>query len=339
MNKVLILTVIVLLGTKVTMAQRISPYQSGSYYPGLISLCGLIFLDYNYWMSSSGYYDKDGEKFTGGTINLPPPNNPINIDINPGISGYLNVPGLFYVSKFKVLGARYMASIYPIYLNLDYEVFMAIGDTSSNISGNVSGWGDLTAMPFGLSWSFGEKIDLSFMYTFYAPVGRYETGADDNLGQGFWTHQFQLPTYFYAMEQATALAIIPTFEFEGKVEDSEARTGNRFSLEYGISQYFTEWLEVEVVNGHNWQISDDSGSDAWWTGTRFDSRDRKNTFNAGVGVWSLKGMLNLRVKYIMDYGVRQRFKDNFVSLAWYLYQEFFPKKVMNRSSIDMNNEL
>ena len=158
-------------------------------------------------------------------------------------------------------------------------------------------------------------MDLSFMYTFYAPTGRYEIGADDNLGQGFWTHQFQLPAYFYAMEQATALAIIPTFEHNGKVKDSEARAGNRFSLEYGISQYFTEWLEVEVMNGHNWQISNDSGSDDWWTGTRFDSRDRKSTFSAGVGVWTLKGMLNIRAKYIMDYGVRQRFKNDFVSFS------------------------
>ena len=219
-----------------------------------------------------------------------------------------------------------MASISPIYTSFDYEVFAALGDTSTNISGKLSGWGDLAAMPLGLIWTFDNKIDLSFMYTFYAPTGRYETGADDNLGQGYWTHQFQLPAYFYAMEQATALAIIPTFEFNSKVKDSEARAGDRFSLEYGISQYFTEWLEVEVMNGHNWQISDDSGRDVWWTGTRFDSRDRKNTFSAGVGVWTLKGMLNLRVKYIMDYGVRQRFKNEFVSLSLLLIPGILSEK-------------
>ena len=320
-KKVLII-VFICLCSKLTNAQRISPYQAGSYYPGLANLrdyaaapAGLIFMDYNYWLSSSGYYDKDGEKFSGGTIDLPSPFYPINIDINPGMSGYMNVPGLFYASKFKFFGAQYNASISPIYLNFDYKVFIALGDTSTNISGNVSGWGDLSAIPLGLSWSFDKKMDFSFMYTFYAPTGRYEIGADDNLGQGFWTHQFQLPAYFYAMEQATALAIIPTFEHNGKVKDSEARAGNRFSLEYGISQYFTEWLEIEVMNGHNWQISDDSGTNAWWVGTRFDSRDRKSMFSAGVGVWTLKGMLNLRVKYIMDYGVRQRFKNEFVSLS------------------------
>ena len=66
------------------------------------------------------------------------------------------------------------------------------------------------------------------------------------------------PAYFYAMEQATAFALIPTLELNGKVKDANARPGHRFSLEYGISQYFTSWLEVELVNGHNWQISEDT---------------------------------------------------------------------------------
>ena len=158
MKKVLIIIIIVFLCNKLTNAQRISPYQAGSYYPGLANLrdyaaapAGLILMDYNYWMSSSGYYDKDGEKFTGGTINLPSPFNPINIDLDPEMSGYMNVPGLFYASKFKFFGAQYNASISPIYLNFDYTVFLALGDTSTNISGNVSGWGDLSAMPLGLS--------------------------------------------------------------------------------------------------------------------------------------------------------------------------------------------
>lgn len=322
MKKILILTIIVILCIKLTNAQRVSPYQAGSYYPGLINLrdlaaapAGLILLDYNYWMSTNGYFDKDGAEFSGGTVNLPSPFDPVNIDIDPGMSGYMNVPGLFYASKFKILGAQYQASVSPIFMSLNYNVFTALGDTSTNISGNVSGWGDLSAMPIGLSWSFEKKMDLSFMYTFYAPTGRYENGADDNMGQGFWTHQFQLPAYLYAMEQATALAIIPTFEFNSKVKDSEARAGNRFSLEYGISQYFTEWLEVEVMNGHNWQIGDDKGEDAWWNGTRFDSRDRKNTFSAGVGVWAMNGKLNLHAKYILDYGVRQRFKNQFINVS------------------------
>jgi hypothetical protein len=323
MKKLISLLILAFIAIGSIIAQRVSPYQSGSYYPGLVNLrdlaappAGLILLDYNYWYGSNAYYDKDGNKFTGGTIDLPPPGNPINVTIEPKISGYTNVPVLFYASKFKVLGgARYLASISPVYMTLDYSVFLTLGDTSGNTTGNSSGFGDLAFMPLGLSWSFGDKLDVAFMYSIYAPTGRYETGAEDNMGAGIWTHQLQAPTYFYAMEKATAFAVIPTLELNGKVKDADARPGNRFSLEYGISQYFTNWLEVEIANGHNWQISNEAGDDFWWGGTRFDGRDSKNTFSAGIGVWPVEGILNIRAKYMMDYGVKQRFKNRFWSLS------------------------
>ena len=323
MKKLVSLSILVFIAFGSIIAQRVSPYQSGAYYPGLANLrdfaaapAGLILMDYNYWNGTKGYYDINGNEFSGGAIDLPSPYNPVNVNNKPQISGYSNVLVLSYVSKFRILGgAQYLASVSPIYMNIDYSVFLALGDTSGNLSGSISGLGDLSVMPLGLSWSFEKKLDAAFMYTFYAPTGRYETGGDDNLGQGFWTHQFQAAAYLYAMDQATAFAVIPTLELNGKVKDTDARAGHRFSLEYGISQYFTNWLEVELMNGHNWQISDDTGYDVWWSGTRFDGRDRKNTFSAGIGVWPVEGILNLRAKYILDYGCRQRFKNGFWSFS------------------------
>jgi hypothetical protein len=323
MKKLISLSILVFIAFGPIIAQRVSPYQSGSYFPGLVNIrdlaaapAGIILLDYNYWNVTKGYYDKNGNEFSGGTIDLPSPINSVDFTDKPEISGYINVPFLFYASKFKVLGgAKYLASISPVYMKLKYSVFLALGDTSGNITGNSHGFGDLAFMPLGLSWSFDKKLDVSFMYSLYAPTGRYETGGEDNLGMGIWTHQLQVPTYFYAMEQATAFAVIPTLELNGKVKDADARPGHRFSLEYGISQYFTSWLEVELMNAHNWQISDDTGDDVWWTGTQFDGRDRKNIFSAGIGIWPVEGILNLRVKYIMDYGLRQRFKNSFWSFS------------------------
>jgi hypothetical protein len=323
MKKLISLSILVFIAFGPIIAQRVSPYQSGSYFPGLVNIrdlaaapAGIILLDYNYWNVTKGYYDKNGNEFSGGTIDLPSPINSVDLTDKPEISGYINVPFLFYASKFKVLGgAKYLASISPVYMKLKYSVFLALGDTSGNITGNSHGFGDLAFMPLGLSWSFDNKLDVSFMYSLYAPTGRYETGGEDNLGMGIWTHQLQVPTYFYAMEQATAFAVIPTLELNGKVKDADARPGHRFSLEYGISQYFTSWLEVELMNAHNWQISDDTGDDVWWTGTQFDGRDRKNIFSAGIGIWPVEGLLSLRVKYIQDYGLRQRFKNSFWSFS------------------------
>lgn len=316
------------------IAQRVSPYQAGSYYPGLANLrdfaavpeAGLYIMDYNYWFQSNGYYDQNGNQYTGGTVNIDGV-GPVDFIADPKLSGYGNVPVLFYASKFKVLGgARYLASISPVILSTDFRVFLSVADTSTAISGNVSGLGDLSFMPFGLSWSFDKKIDLAFMYTLYAPTGKYKTGADDNLGQGFWTHQFQVPSYLYLKDKATAISIIPTLELNGGFIDANAKAGNRFSLEYGISQYLSDWLEIELVNAHNWQISNDYGEDIWWNNTIFDTKDSKNILSFGVGVWPGVDWLNLHFKYITDYGSKQRFKNHFFSFNLILIPGNFTEK-------------
>jgi hypothetical protein len=85
------------------------------------------------------------------------------------------------------------------------------------------------------------------------------------------------------------------------------KPGNRFSLEWGVSQYLSERLELGVQGGHNWQISDDSGDNVYWDPT---FHDRKSTLAFSAGYWPWKEHLNLTLKYSFDYGIRQRFKNN-----------------------------
>lgn len=307
--------------------QHVSAYQAGSYQPGLMNVrdlanpgAGIFFIDYNFWNNSNSFYDRFGNKTSSFDIDLSsidPSLGTTTLDLSQQVSGYVNVPVIFYASKFKVLGATYMASINPMFLSSNYKmnIHASRTDTTVSSSGNAGGFGDLSFLPLGLSWSIKNKLDFSFFYTIYAPTGRYETGASDNIGKGYWTHQFQLPTYFYFLEKATALFVMPTFEANGKVKDSDVRAGSRLSVDYGISQYVTSWLELEVLNGHSWQISDDKGNDVWWHNTALDVKDQTSTFSFGAGVWPWEGRLNVRAKYAMDYGTKQRYKSNFLSLS------------------------
>jgi len=300
-------------------AQRVSAYQAGTYQPGLLNLRdwatietpGLLFLDYNYWNKSNSYVDRFGDKVSSLEI------NGTTLDLSTQISGYTNVPVLFYASNLKILKGRYMASISPVFVSSNYKANIqpTTSDLEYTSSGNAGGIGDMAIMPLGLGWSFNNKIDFSFLYTIYAPTGKYKTGASDNLGKGYWTHQFQLPTYLYVYEKATAFLIMPTFEMNGKVKDADVKVGSRFTIEYGISQYLNSWLELEILNGHNWQIANDKGEDAWWSGTKLDSKDQTGTISFGAGIWTYKSRLNLRIKYAMDYGTRQRYKSNFLSFS------------------------
>lgn len=314
-----IIIVIFLFYFSVAKAQNVSAYQAGSYQPGLLNLRdlatieapGLLLLDYNYWNKSNSYFDRYGNKVSSIEINQ------ITLNLSTQISGYINVPVLFYASNLKILGGRYMASINPVFLSSNYKsnIHSTTLELEFTSSGNAGGFGDMAIMPIGLGWSFNNKIDLSFLYTVYTPTGKYKTGASDNLGKGYWTHQIQLPTYFYLKEKATALLVMPTFEINGKVKDSDVQAGSRLTIEYGISQYLNSWLELEVLNGHNWQVSGDTGVDVWWRGTPLESKDQTSTVSFGAGVWTLKSRLNLRLKYAMDYGTKQRYKSNFLSFS------------------------
>lgn len=312
---------LLLVMSMVAIAQevKVSAYQAGAYQPGLLNLRdlatlgapGLIFIDYNYWNNSTAYYDQFGDEVSNIDINRHELS--ISLDLNPQVSGYTNVPVIFYASKLKIAGGRYMASVNPVFLGSNYRMNIHLDETDESVtsSGNAAGMGDLAIMPLGLGWSFNNKIDLSFFYTFYAPTGKYETGATDNVGRGYWTHQIQLPTYFYLMEKATALLVMPTYEVNGTVKDADVRAGSRFTIEYGISQYLNSWLELEVLNGHNWQVSDDAGTDVWWKDTKLEARDQTSTVSFGVNVWPWEGRLQARAKYAMDYGTKQRYKSNF----------------------------
>lgn len=291
-------------------AQRVSRSQNGEYPTCYVSIrdysatpSGLLFIDYNFFIFSDAYFDENGDKV-----------NPTKGNENFNVSGYLNLPLIDYTSKFELLGgAKYFVYIAPNYVTGHANLYLSSNDNSPVAEGNGSGFGDLTVMPFGLSWSFKEKSDISFLYTIYAPTGRYEVGASDNIGLGHWANMFQVPVYYYLNDQATAFGLIPSYEINSKIKGTDVRPGSRLTLEYGVSQFITNWLEFEVMNGHSMQLSDDTGSDVWWDGS---VKDSKNSFSVGVGFFLASGQIDIQLEYGRDYGLKDRFRTEFIGLSF-----------------------
>lgn len=336
MKKLSFLLIIFGLFSAHSMGQGVSPFQGGAYQAGLLNIRDLsyfapdlYFYDYNYWNSSSSYYNHFGNQVSGLEIDMTPIDPELGmttLDLAPQESGYTNMPSIYYVSKIKLFGGKYIASISPVFITSNSKMHVYTSDTSVYTSGNGGGFGDLELMPFGVSWTFNEKVDLAFMFSIYAPTGRYKTGADDNIGKGYWVFQFQVPTYLYFFEQAMALVVVPTFEVNGKVLDADVRPGGRFTIEYGISQNITPWLEVEILNGHNWQVTDDKGEDVWWKESELFTKDQSSTVSFGVGFWPWQGRLNARLQYAQDYGVKQGYKSSFLTVSLLFYANLLTEK-------------
>jgi hypothetical protein len=302
-------------------AQVVSPLQSGHYLPGVTNIRdmaypppGLFVMWYNVWISSDTYVDRNGNNLTGLRLGKPAPSL-LDIDLGFDIGAFTTVPALFWASKPVFPGgACYLAGISPNYLTADGTVTAQAGggvkdSTITKVEeGSVSGFSDLFVVPVGLSWG-REQYDVTLTYGFYAPTGKYSTGGTDNAGLGYWTHQLQGYGYYYlSPDRATALMLGLTYELNGTVEDADVKPGSRFSLEYGLSQYFTKQIEVGVQGGHNWQVSDDNGSDVLWDP---GIHDRKNMLAFSASYWPWKDRLYLSLKYGFDYANRQRFDNSY----------------------------
>ena len=60
-------------------------------------------------------------------------------------------------------------------------------------TGSISGGGGLADsyyQPVILGWRT-ERADIRAIYGFLAPTGRFESGEDDNVGSGYWTHAWR----------------------------------------------------------------------------------------------------------------------------------------------------
>ncbi len=315
-----LVTVIFVLGINVSFAQQVSPLQTGHYLPGFSNIRdmaqpppGLFVLWYNYYATSNSYYDRNGDKRSSIPLSEFDPNLPdLNIDID--LTGFASCPAIFWAANKKILGgARFMAGVVPIYMSADASIITeargGVIDTvfTNQVSGKLSGFTDIYISPVTLAWGW-ESFDFTFAYGMTPPTGRYETGADDNLGLGFWTNQFQGFGYYYPVpDKSTALMMGITYEINGKIKDEDFKPGNRLSLEYGISQYLSERLEVGIQGGHNWQVSDDTGEDIFWDPS---IHDKKSTLNFTGGYWVWKEKMQLNFKYGFDYGMVQRFKNH-----------------------------
>jgi len=283
---------------------------------------GLFILWYNAFLWSNEYIDRNGEKFD--SINLSEINSSLpDISLDLSLNAYASVPTVYWASHFKILGgARYMAGISPSFVSAEISVVseragIANPDTTivSKHGDKNSGFSDLMFTPLGLSWGW-QHYDLTLMYSLYAPTGKYATGDTESVGLGFWTNQLQARGYYYPRpDKATALMLGLVYELNGKIDDIDVTPGDRFTLEWGVSQYLSDQFEVNVQGGHNWQVTDDTGSDVYWDP---GDHDRKSTVAIGAAYWPWKERLAITGKYAFDFGIRQRFKNDsfFINLLF-----------------------
>jgi hypothetical protein len=234
------------------------------YFPGSFNIRDYILPDkgvyaavYGIYYGSSTLRDANGNKISSVTI----AGRTVTVDTDLNL--YSIVPTLLWNTGWTILGAEYgMYGSVPfggpsLGVALETETGFGLNADTSNF-----GLQDLFVQPLWLRWRWA-NADLSGGVGFYAPSGQFEAGKVNSLGLGFWTAQFQLAGAYYFLERATAVVVAGTHEVNTEQQDTDITPGQRFTLNYGVSQYLPAGpglVELGILGYSQWQVTHDSGS-------------------------------------------------------------------------------
>jgi hypothetical protein len=329
MQRITLTTLVLVLGLTLSTGATHGA-EIGHYVPGLPNIRdfampepGFYGVLYNYFYFSDRLNDRDGDEINAVTIN-PRGGAGVTLDVDVDLDIYALAPTLIWVSEWKILGAKYGAFITPSLANTSIGASLAT-TTGRGVDPDTSQFamGDLFVQPLWLGWT-RTHWDIALGYGFYAPVGQYDTStvtlpggatvtaeSADNIGLGFWTHQFQgAATWYPWAHKATAVNAVLTYELHSDKEDFDLTPGQNLTLNWGISQFLPLrkdqklLLEAGVTGYSSWQIADDSGSDA----RNPSVHDEVHAVGGQLGLTYVPWAASLNMHYFGEFAAQDRFQ-------------------------------
>jgi len=196
------------------------------------------------------FYSRDQAKGPNGEI-LATGQNSVIMDMN----------SLLWVGKRKIdfLGGALfsMSATIPI----------ANNSLTSDAKGGISGGGGLADsyyQPFILGWRT-KRADIRAVYGFLAPSGKFNVGASNNVGSGYWTHAFSSgQTIYLSDNKRTAISAFQMYEIHTTQQGTQIHPGDTMNLDYSVTHVFSLQrdlnLQAGLVGYEQWQLTDKTGS-------------------------------------------------------------------------------
>jgi len=211
----------------------------------------------------------------------------------------LDMNTLLWASPYQMAmlgGARFSSAV---------TIPIANNSLSSSVQGAISGGGglgDFYFQPVILGWRT-ERVDIRGIFGFLAPTGRFNAGATDNVGNGYWTPVLAAgQTFFLSDDKATTLSAFEMYEFHSTQSGTHIHPGETFDLDYSLMRAFTfadSRLQVGLVGYGAWQTTAKTGPDI--TPAEEAQRYRVNALGAGLNFVLPARKVTLSFKYFDEF--------------------------------------
>ena len=197
---------------------------------------------------------------------------------------------------------------------------IANNSLSSDVQGAISGGGGLADsyyQPLILGWSIG-RADIRAAYGFLAPTGKFNAGANDNVGSGYWTHTLSAgETFSLTKDRATSLSAFELYEFHTIQEGTGSHPGQTLSLDYSLLQTVPLRpdfrLQAGLAGYCQWQTTDKTGPAV--TEQEAASRYRVNAIGLAASAVLPGRKVSVGAKYFKEFSNRSTFQGYSIQIS------------------------
>jgi hypothetical protein len=192
-----------------------------------------------------------------------------NLITNGNFSVWVDESILYYVSDAKILGGNlgFLLAITPATGYLTADILPNLTNLTASAGG--SGLADFFVQPLTLGWHL-KRADILAAEAIVAPTGRYNPGATDNVGSGYFGNHLQTATTVYVTKnKGTSANLFTDWEVHGSrpgTNNTDKTPGQAFTAEWGLGQVlplkknFSQLLQIGVVGYDQWQVTANSGT-------------------------------------------------------------------------------
>lgn len=197
---------------------------------------------------------------------------------------------------------------------------LATNSLSSDVAGAISGGGgfaDSYYQPLILGWQFA-RAEVKAAYGALAPTGKFEAGATDNVGSGYWTHTLSVGETFYLTgDKRTTLSAFQMYELHTTQEGTGVHPGQTLNLDYSVMRSMPLRgelsLQAGVVGYNQWQTTDKSGPGI--TPAQAAEHYRVNAIGVGFNVASRERKLSVGARYYDEFASRSTYQGHSVQIV------------------------
>ena len=143
------------------------------------------------------------------------------------------------------------------------------GIPNLNTVAGGGGLADLFIEPISLGWHF-KRADIQVAEGLMVPTGRYEPGATNNVGTGYFgNHLLTGATVYITKNKGTSANIFTDWEVHGAragTNGTNKTPGQAFTMEWGLGQVlplkknFSQLLQLGLIGYDQWQVTANGGT-------------------------------------------------------------------------------